>query len=311
MSHFTIITEQEIELILAKFAIKNITSFKLLRQGSENTNYLVIANNSKYVLTICEQKLENKIRELANLLEHLKKHHFQTSKIIRTTENNAIELWNDKPIMLKDFLEGKIIKDLPDHLLERIGKELGILHKIEAPEYLPKQASVGKEQFSIVEKYAANSPFDIWLKEILEYLGPYLSLDLPKTLIHGDVFYDNVIVSEDESSAMIIDFEESSFYYRVFDIGMTIIGICGEGKIINLNKVGSLLKGYQQEVQLLDIELKALQAFTVYAGAAMAFWRHKNFNYTNPDPNLTDHYMGLKVLADYVKRLPVDCFFPK
>lgn len=311
MTANTIITEQEIELVLAKFAIKNITSHKILSLGPENTNYLVNANNNKYVLTICEQKSEEKARELANLLEHLKENLFQTSKIIRTIDNTTTELWNDKPILLKGFIEGRIMEDLPDHLVILIGKELGKLHKIEAPEYLPKQVSFGKEQFYLIEKYAAKSSFDNWLKGILEYVGPYLSLDLPKTLIHGDVFYDNVIVSEDESSAMIMDFEESANYYRVFDIGMTIIGICGEGKIVNLNKADSLLKGYQEENKLLDIELRALKAFTIYAGATMTFWRHIYYNLTNPDPNLKDYYMGLKVLVDYIKKQPAECFLTK
>jgi Ser/Thr protein kinase RdoA (MazF antagonist) len=68
------------------------------------------------------------------------------------------------------------------------------------------------------------------------------------------------------------------------------------------------LKGYGQEIKLLDLELNALQAFTVYAGAAMTFWRHKNFNYTRPDSKLSNHYMGLKVLADYMADQPADCF---
>ena len=52
-------------------------------------------------------------------------------------------------------------------------------------------------------------------------------------------------------------------------------------KTINLKKASYLIKGYEQEIVLLDDELYALQAFTVYAGAAMTFWRHKNFNYAN------------------------------
>jgi homoserine kinase type II len=238
----------------------------------------------------------------------LEKHDFETSKIIRNTSNEPITLWKGRPIIIKKFIDGKILKDLPHHLIELIGRELGKLHKIEAPEYLSKQVGYGKEQFVNVEKYAANSLFDIWLKEKLKYVSPYFSSNLPKALIHSDVFCDNVIISEDESSVIIIDFEDSAYYYRVFDIGMMIIGICGEEKTVNFEKVRYILKGYRQEIQLLDIELNALQAFTVYAGAAMTFWRHLNFNYTKPDSKLSNHYLGLKVLTDYVEEQPADCF---
>lgn len=308
MARYTSLKMNVIEPILANYTINNISSFKVLSGGSENTNYLINAENDKYVLTICEQKSDTKARELAHLLEHLEKHNYETSKIIRNTSNEPITLWKGRPIIIKKFIDGKILKDLPHHLIELIGRELGKLHKIEAPEYLSKQVGYGKEQFVNVEKYAANSLFDIWLKEKLKYVSPYFSSNLPKALIHSDVFCDNVIISEDESSVIIIDFEDSAYYYRVFDIGMMIIGICGEEKTVNFEKVRYILKGYRQEIQLLDIELNALQAFTVYSGAAMTFWRHLNFNYTKPDSKLSNHYLGLKVLTDYVEEQPADCF---
>lgn len=308
MIQYTSLTMHEVEAILANFSIKNINSFKVLSGGSENTNYVINVENDKYVLTICEQKSDKKARELAHLLEHLEKHHFETSKIIRNKRNEAVIVWRGKPIMVKKFIDGRIIKDLPHHLIELIGRELGKLHKIEVPEYLPQQISIGKEQFVNVKKYAANSLFDIWLKAKLDYVSPYFSSNLPKAFIHGDVFCDNVIISEDESTVTIMDFEESAYYYRVFDIGMMIIGICGEGKTVNLEKASYLLKGYGQEIQLLDIEINALQAFTVYAGAAMTFWRHLNFNYTKPDSKLSNHYLGLKVLTDYVEEQAADYF---
>ncbi len=308
MAQYTSLTLQEIKDISANFSINNINTYKVLSGGSENTNYLINAENEKYVLTVCEQKSEKKARELAHLLEHLEKHHFRTSKIILHKNNESVSLWKGRPIMIKKFIEGKILKDLPYHLIELIGRELGKLHKIKAPEYLPKQVSYGKEQFVKVKKYAADSLFDVWLKEKLEYVLPYFSLNLPKAFIHSDVFYDNVIISDDESSVKIMDFEESAYYYRVFDIGMTIIGICGEEKLVNLEKARYILKGYSKEIQLLDTELNALKAFTVYAGAAMTFWRHCNFNYTTPDPKLSNHYLALKVLTDYIEEQATDCF---
>lgn len=308
MAQYTHLTRQEIEVVSKDFAIHNILSFEVLSGGSENTNYLIKAENGKYVLSICEQKTAEKAKELAHLLEHLEKYHFETSKIVFNTKGEPIVLWKGKPVMIKQFIEGKIQKDLSPHLLKLIGRELAKLHKIDAPEYLPKQLNYGKEQFVNVEKYAANSTFDVWLKEKLDYISPYFKMDLPKALIHSDVFFDNVIISDDERSIVIMDFEEATYYYRVFDIGMMIIGICGEGKMINLDKARFLLEGYQEEIQLLDTEVKALKAFTIYAGASMTFWRHMNFNYTKPDPKLSDHYLGLKVLVDYVVEQADDCF---
>ena len=49
-------------------------------------------------------------------------------------------------------------------------------------------------------------------------------------------------------------------------------------------------------------EKRSLQAFTVYAGSSMTFWRHKNFNYVHPNIGLNDHYKALQILANYAKK---------
>ena len=308
MGQSTSLNEIEIREILAKFDIHNISSFELLSGGSENTNYLVKSKNGKYVLCIFEQKTVKNAKNLAHLLKHLEINNFNTSKIIYTSDSESVIIWKDKPIIIKTFIEGGIRKDLPPNLLKLIGKELAKLHQINTPEYLSNQLNYGKEQFANVKKYSANSEFDIWLKNILEYILPYLKLNLPKSIIHSDVFWDNVIIGGDDNSATIIDFEESVNYYRLFDIGMTIIGICGEEKIINLEKIKYLLDGYQSEVQLLKDEINSLKAFTIYAGASMAFWRHQNFNYVNPNSEMSNHYMKLKVLVDDIVKQADDCF---
>jgi len=308
MEQSTRLNDIDIRTILAKFDIHNISSFELLIGGSENTNYLVKSENGKYVLCIFEQKTEKNAKELAHLLKHLEVNNFNTSKLIYTSDSESVIIWKNKPIIIKAFIEGEIRKDLPPHLLKLIGKELAKLHQINVPEYLPKHLNCGMEQFSNVKKYSANSEFDIWLKNILEYISPYLKLNLPKSIIHSDVFWDNVIISKDDNTATIIDFEESVNYYRLFDIGMTIIGTCGEEKIINMEKIKYLLDGYQSEIQLLDVEINSLKAFTIYAGASMTFWRHQNFNYVKPNIKMSNHYLGLKVLVDDIVKQSDDCF---
>jgi len=308
MAQYTTLTQQEIETIAAEFSIQNMYSFKVLSGGSENTNYLLKAEKGNFVVTICEQKTKDKATDLAHLLEYFEEQGFRSSIVIRNIKNEPISLWGKKPIMVKKFLEGKVIDDLSNHLLELVGCEIGKLHKMKAPKYLPKQLAVGWQQFGKVKKYAPDSTFESWLNEMLNYVSPYFQTNLPKALNHTDIFSNNVIISNDESTATIMDFEEATNYYRIFDIGMTIIGSCNNKKSINHEKVKHLLIGYNKEIQLLEVEIDALHAFTVYAGTTMTFWRHLNFNYTVPTPNMSDHYLGLKVLTDDMKSQPTDYF---
>lgn len=308
MTQYTRLDAKEITTIAAQFDLHNISSFEILSGGSENTNYLIKSESGKFILCICERKTEKQAKKLADLLKHLEVNNFKTSKVIYSKKNESVIMWKGKPIMIRTFLKGKIEKNLSPNLLNLIGTELAKLHKIPAPEYLPNQLNYGKEQFVNVKKYATGSEFDFWLEKVVDYMQPYFKLNLPKSFIHSDVFWDNVIISDDESTATIMDFEESANYYRVFDIGMTIIGICGEGKIINLEKAKHLLEGYQSEIELSADEINSLKAFTIYAGASMTFWRHQNFNYIKPNPEKFNHYLGLKVLVDFLFEQADDCF---
>lgn len=304
MSQYSVLNREEILEICNRYGIKTVNLFSVLSGGSENTNYLIATEKGKFVLTICEQKTSQSAQELAYLLEHLSKNGFETSKLVRTSNNALISDWKEKPIMLKFFLEGRVIEDLPNHTIEIIGVEIGKLHQIEAPANLAKVLNYGIEFFHEVGQYAKDSPFESWIKEIEGYIKPFLSINLPKSLIHSDIFFSNIVVSEDESKACIMDFEEATHYYRIFDIAMTLVGLCCDGETLNLSKANALLKGYQQEIELLEVEKQSLQRFTVYAAASMTFWRHRNFNHINPDPEMYKHYIGLKLIADSVKNIP-------
>ena len=308
MAQYTTLNLQEVETIFNSFDISTVNNFKILSGGSENTNYIVDTASGDYVLTICEQKSFERALELAQLLDHLQSNKFQSSQIIKTKENLGALLWNNKPIIIKRFIPGKIIENLSNHLIRMVGIELAKLHKISPLNHLPHQVSYGKEQFKKVDTYAKDSTFNTWLKEMYNHLQPYFSEELPKSIVHSDVFADNVIVSNDEQSLMIMDFEEAAYYYSVFDIGMTIIGTCQDGEAINLEKANCLLKGYQEELPLKQAEINALQPFAIYAATAMTYWRHVNFNLVMPDPKMANHYLGLKVLADHLRSLPEEYF---
>jgi len=243
-------------------------------------------------------------KELAAFLDYLDANNFASSKIVITKDGQAITSWNNKPVMIKEFLHGAISDDLSADLLTDLGAELAKLHTLPAPGYLPQTVSYGIERFDEVKVYAAESCFYVWLKETEVYIGKFMSSNLPKSLIHSDIFCDNIIVSKDGKTATIMDFEEVSYYYRIFDIGMMIIGTCRSDGALSLEKAKYLLKGYQQNIKLQNNEVNALQAFTAYGAAAIAFWRHQNFNYVNVDTTMKDHYLTMKNLADDVMRIP-------
>ncbi|OED42004.1 hypothetical protein AB833_08245 [Chromatiales bacterium (ex Bugula neritina AB1)] len=53
----------------------------------------------------------------------------------------------------------------------------------------------------------------------------------------------NVIVNDGTATATIMGFEEACFYYRVFDIGMMLVGFCRVSDKLNLVAAEKLLAG--------------------------------------------------------------------
>ena len=133
MEQSTILNNIEVNEILENFNIKNVSYFQLLIGGSENTNYLVKSENRKYVLCIFEKKKEKNVKVLARLLKHLEINNFNTSKLIYTSNNEFFIIWKDKPIIIKTFIEGEIMKDFSLHFLRLTGKKLAKLHQIDIP----------------------------------------------------------------------------------------------------------------------------------------------------------------------------------
>ena len=60
MAVYTKINKKEIEIINENFNIDKVKSFKGIKQGIENTNYLLKSKKKKYILTIFEKRVLQK-----------------------------------------------------------------------------------------------------------------------------------------------------------------------------------------------------------------------------------------------------------
>jgi len=304
LAEYTKLVKPQIESILVQYSLGALLSTTLLSGGSENTNYKLHTSMGDFVLTLCEQKSLIETQQLADILAHLEQNHFATSKVLPNNDGQLVTLWEGKPVMIKNHLPGSIRKKLSKPILVSLGQQLAKLHLIKPPVYLKHNVTFGKESFNQIEIYDNNSDFQRWLYSIRSDIQEHVKQDLPKALIHSDVFFNNVIIDDDKLTATIMDFEEACCYYRVFDIGMMLVGLCEESDKLNVSNAQSVLAGYQQISQLHANEKQSLQSFAAYAAAATAFWRHKQFRYVMPDPKLRNHYLPMQYLGDDILNIP-------
>lgn len=297
MAVYTELTAADLKQIAGIFSLPEITSISNFSGGQENSNYHLIAGGLEYVLTLCENKTPAEAQTLVNILRHLEAHGFQTTRIIPTQDGATQATLYGKPLLLKSYLPGTVINPLPLTVMEPLGRAMARLHQVAVPDFLPTQLAYGRETFSpMLQNFGQPHPFLDWLEMIETYLRDDLPVDLPRALIHADIFADNVILTPDHSP-IIMDFEEATNYYRVFDLGMAIVGTCYPGGQLNALARKDLLSGYNSVTPLMEAEVKAIIPATIYAAAAMASWRFWQFNVVQPEVGKREHYRALQQIA--------------
>jgi len=296
-----------VESLARRFGIDDITAFFVMDGGRENTSYCIETSSGKYVLTLCDQKSLKQATNLANLLVYLTDQGIRTSRVVAPPKEPIVLLHDEKPVMLKRYLDGNVSANLTGDLLVQLGEEMARLHKIPAPAYLPRSFPYGRSHFPEVINFNLGHAYIGWLSEKNSYLQKRIPQHLPMALIHGDVFVDNMIVQGDQLMA-IIDFEEACYYYRGFDLGMVIVGACRDRQNISFEKAGQFIRGYQKETTLQSIERDTLKAFAVYAAVATSFWRFRHYHLRRPEPQLYDEHVEMQTLADTISEYPDSSF---
>ena len=59
MAVYTKFDKENIEEILSNYTIGSLNSFKGIQEGIENTNYFLLVDNKKYILTIYEKRVKS------------------------------------------------------------------------------------------------------------------------------------------------------------------------------------------------------------------------------------------------------------
>ena len=91
MAVYTKISKKEISYINKKFEVDKIIDFKGIKQGIENTNYLLISKKNKFILTIFEKRVSKKeIPFFMKLMDQLNSNKINCPKPIKNKNGNYL-----------------------------------------------------------------------------------------------------------------------------------------------------------------------------------------------------------------------------
>ena len=199
MAVYTLIKNNHLMNFLDDYKIGKLHSFEGILEGVENTNYKIVTSKDKYILTIFEKRVNiDELPFFIELQKHLSNKSIKCPKPIPDRNNNYINLIKEKKCVIMSFLEGKKLKSINPKHCYQIGEELAKMHQNTKDFKLKRENDLRQNKWKKIfekSKNSNNSKYHDLFSDIeneLNFLEKNWPEELPKGVIHADVFQDNV-----------------------------------------------------------------------------------------------------------------------
>ena len=308
MAVYTRLSENELDEFFSKYNLGKLLNYKEIKEGIENTNYLIQAEKGKFILTLYEKRIDEKdLPFFMSLMRNLFDKKFPSPEPIINKNGNYISEILGKKAAVVSFLDGSSKINLTPKNCYEIGMYTAKLHLI-------TKGLAGKRE----NKLSVNSWRKIYnrVKKDCSKIHPNLAavveknLDeieknwpnkIPSGIIHADLFPDNIFFKNNKLTG-IIDFYFSCNDFYAFEIAVCLNALCFEGKKENLSfnvtKAKKFIDGYSKIRSLSEDEKKFMKILC--QGAAVRFLLTRVFDYIN----LTEGaIVKIKDPIEYLKRL--------
>ena len=302
---YTEVSLGDASAVIKATGLSELLSIEKLAGGWANSNYiLTLKDDTKLVLKIWNEQSLEEVEYLLSMTSYLVDNGIPTAKPINFNNGELMMVKDGLAWTLLPFVEGQWLESNHSSLYS-LGMIQANLHLLNPPKELKSNFSMGdtlfEKLFSIADETHGWSDFLNMLKTENALLSQSIGQDLPKGIIHGDLFPDNVIGTEREVKSLL-DFEEMCHDVLAFDLVMTFVGFGWENGQPVAERWNSLLAGYQSIRKLTNAEINALPDLHRLATLSIAAWRYWQFVINLPNTEHTDRYLEMTARLD--KELP-------
>jgi homoserine kinase type II len=252
MAAYTHLTKKDANSLALEYGLPKVLSVRAVLEGSVNTHHLLETVRGKFIVKIDEVKSEIEVKRELDLLLFLRKHGFPCPIPLADRRGRHCRDWTGKQLSLYRYVDGHTVdpEDLTPMQLENVGRVLADLHLITKAYKKGVDSRFSFER--VADIYAGvRGRLPHYLKKIvrtldeeIEYLQNYLEAKLPKGIIHGDLFADNVMF-KGEKVVAVLDFEAAGRGKFIFDLATAVNSICFEDGRYALKRFESLISGYE------------------------------------------------------------------
>jgi len=273
MSVYTNIEPSELEDFLNNYSLGALSNYEGINAGIENTNYFVSTDSGEFVLTIFEEIGFDTLPYYLNFMAHLSDHGMPTAHPVADNKNNYVRVLKDKPAAIVRRLEGKNVLQPEAAHCSAIGHALAQMHTIgqsfdgvlENPRGIAWTEKTADRVFSQL----SNNEQSL-LKQEMNFRKQVPTNDLPKGVVHADLFRDNAMF-KDQNLTGIIDFYYACNDYLLYDLAVTVNDWCSEESgELNISLYDALINAYKAERAFQAQEIEAWHY--MLRAAALRFW---------------------------------------
>jgi homoserine kinase type II len=276
MAVYTEIQVEDLIEFLANYSIGTLLSYKGIAEGVENSNYLVHTTLGTYILTLYEKRVCcDDLPFFIGLMEHVAGKGILSPLPVRTRDGVALGMLSGKKAALVTFLDGMSVRRPDAEHCRLLGAALAQFHLAAQDFAMTRPNALSLDGWAHLSHGVRARADEVqaglqdFLSQELAFLKQAWVNDLPKGIIHADLFPDNVFFLQGKVSGLI-DFYFACSDMFAYDVAICLNAWCFEvDGSYNMTKGLSLLAGYQSVRCLTAAEV---DAFAVLCrGAALRF----------------------------------------
>ena len=285
MAVFTRLNKDQINNFLSYYSIGELDEYFDIVEGIENTNYKIICNQKPYILTIFEKRVnEDDLPFFMDLKIYLNQNNFLCPKPIADNSGNIINSIQNKKAVIISYIEGNKKSSSGKEECKEMGKMLGKFHNITHNFNKKRINTLGLNEWKQIftkckneDKKKFKEIYDNLEKELI-FIENNWPINLPKGIIHADLFKDNIFFLDNKISG-VIDFYFSCYDFYLYDISIVINEWCFEKKekLFNKNFFNAFISNYNSQRKLLEEEISSFNILLRAAAVRILVTRLHDF----------------------------------
>jgi homoserine kinase type II len=303
MAVYTSLSAAQLAALIAQYEVGELVSAKGIAEGVSNSNWLVETSLGRFILTMYEARVD--VADLPFFLDHLSAKGSPVPRTIHDCEGAAFRQVDGKAVALIEFLPGISVDEPTPAQARAVGEALAGIHLDSADFAGRRPNSLALQQWHDLLSGCGQDglrSIDAELPALVErellYLTAHWPQALPRSVIHADLFPDNVLLLGDQVTGLI-DFYFACNDITAYDLAVTHAAWCfaRDGRF-KPAIAEALIAGYTARRPLSDGEWQALPVLA--RGAAMRFLATRAYDWLH---TAVDALVTRKDPLEFARRL--------